>query len=112
MLVLRNARLIPQLTEGFEGRQGDIVIEKGIIQEIRPAKTVSAPEEAMLDMTGKTVIPGMIEAHLHLDLCGMDTWEENVQPDAYRTMRCLRLAQDNLKMGYTTVRDLATATTS
>ena len=36
----------------------------------------------------------------------MDTWEENVQPDAYRTMRCLRLAQDNLRMGYTTVRDL------
>ncbi len=29
-----------------------------------------------------------------------------MQPDAYRTMRCLRLAQDNLRMGYTTVRDL------
>lgn len=106
MLVLRNARLIPELTEGFEDKQGDIVIEKGLIQEIKAAKSVSAPEEMIIDMTGKTVIPGLIEAHLHLDLCGMDTWEENEQPDAYRTMRCLRLAQDNLKMGYTTVRDL------
>lgn len=106
MLVLRNARLIQELTEEFEDRQGDIVIDGGLIQEVRPAKTVSAPEEMIIDMTGKTVMPGLIEAHLHLDLCGMDTWEENVQPDAYRTMRCLRLAQDNLKMGYTTVRDL------
>lgn len=106
MLVLRNARLIPELTEAYEDRYGDIVIESGIIEEIKPAKSVSAPEEMVVDMTGKTVIPGLIEGHLHLDLCGMDTWEENVQPDAYRTMRCLRLAQDNLKMGYTTVRDL------
>lgn len=106
MLVLRNARLIQELTEGYEDGQGDIVIEDGVIQEIRPAKTVTAPEEMTMDMTGKTVIPGLIEGHLHLDLCGMDTWEENVQPDAYRTMRCLRLAQDNLRMGYTTVRDL------
>ena len=57
-------------------------------------------------MTGKTVIPGLIEAHLHLDLSGMNTFEENVQPDSYRIMRALRLAQDNLRQGYTTVRDL------
>ncbi len=76
MLVLRNARLIQELTEGHEDGQGDIVIEDGVIQEIRPAKTVTAPEEMTMDMTGKTVIPGLIEGHLHLDLCGMDTWEE------------------------------------
>jgi len=28
--------------------------------------------------------PGFIDAHVHLDLCGMNTFEENVQPDAYR----------------------------
>ena len=104
MLVLRNARLIPELTEGYQGSHGDIVIENGIIQEIKPEKTVSGG--SVVDMDGRTVIPGLIEAHLHLDLCGMDTFEENVQPDAYRTMRALRLAQNNLFKGYTTVRDL------
>lgn len=104
MIILRNARLIPELTEGYEGRTGDVVIEDGVIQEIKPAKTASG--ETVLDMTDKTVMPGMIEAHLHLDLCGMNTFEENVQPDAYRTMRALRLAQDNLRKGYTTIRDL------
>lgn len=104
MLVLRNARLIPELTEGYEYSTGDIVISDGIIQEILPPKTAVGDE--VLDMTDKTVIPGLIEAHLHLDLSGTSVFEENVLDDAYRTMRALKLAQDNLRMGYTTVRDL------
>lgn len=104
MLTLKNARIIPELVEGYEGNTADIVIDNGIIQEIKPANSVV--DSAALDMTGKTVIPGLIEAHLHLDLKGTNTFEENVQPDAYRTMTALRLAQDNLRMGYTTVRDL------
>lgn len=104
MLILRNARLIPELTEGYEEYSGDIIIENEVIQEIKPAKTASG--DNVIDMTNKTVIPGLIEGHLHLDLSGMDTYEENVMPDAYRTMRALYLAQNNLAMGYTTVRDL------
>ena len=104
MKVLRNARIIPELVEGYIDSTADIVVSDGIIQELKPAKSVSGGEQ--IDMTGKTVIPGLIEGHLHLDLCGMNTFEENVQPAAYRTMRALKLAQDNLRMGYTTVRDL------
>jgi len=104
MLILKNARLIPELTEDWSSESGDIVIEDGVIREIKAAGTAEGGEA--YDMAGKTVMPGMIEAHLHLDLSGMNTFEENVQPDAYRTMRAVRLAQDNLRMGYTTVRDV------
>ena len=104
MLILRNARLIPELTEGYYKSHGDIIIEDGIIQEIRPEKTTSG--DSVIDMNGMTVIPGLIEGHLHLDLSGLDTFEENTQSDAYRTMRALHLAQNNLAKGYTTVRDL------
>ena len=104
MVVLKNARILPELTEGFEGNRADIVISDGIIQEIKAPGTVVC--ENAYDMTGKTVIPGLIEGHLHLDLSGMNTFEENVQPDVYRAMRAVKLAQDNLRMGYTTVRDV------
>ena len=104
MLILKNARIIPELTEGYEGDRADIVVSDGIIQEIKSPGTAMTGE--IIDLTGKTVIPGLIEGHLHLDLCGMNTFEENVQPDAYRAMRALKLAQDNLRNGYTTVRDL------
>lgn len=104
MLVLRNARIIQELTPGFDGDTADIVVEGDRIVEILPAKTAKGTE--ILDMTGNTVMPGLIEAHLHLDLSGMDVYEENVMPDVYRGMRALKLAQDNLRRGYTTVRDL------
>lgn len=104
MMVLRNARVVPELMEGYEGTHADIVIEDGLIQEIREPKTVSGGE--ILDMTDRTVIPGLIDAHLYLDLKGTNVFEENVQPDAYRAMTAMKLAQDNLKMGYTTIRDL------
>ena len=85
MLILKNARIIPELTEGYEGDRADIVVSDGIIQEIKSPGTAMTGE--IIDLTGKTVIPGLIEGHLHLDLCGMNTFEENVQPDAYRAMK-------------------------
>ena len=104
MIVLRNARVIPELTPGFNDDRADIIIEDDKIADIVPAKTANG--ETVFDMTESTVIPGLIDAHVHLDLCGMDTFEENVQPDSFRVVRALRLAMDNLRKGYTTVRDL------
>lgn len=104
MKILRNARVIPELTPEFDGKYADIVINEDEIVEILPAKTAQGGE--VLDMTGNTVIPGLIEAHLHLDLWGTDVFEENVMTEAYRTMRALKLAQDDLRKGFTTVRDL------
>ena len=104
MTVLRNCRVLPELTPGCDGDRADIVIEGAKIAEILPTKTVCGGQ--ILDMTGNTVLPGLIEAHVHLDLCGMSTFEENTQSDVYRSMRALKLAQDNLRRGYTTIRDL------
>ena len=104
MIVLRNARVIPELTPGFNDDRADIIIEDDKIADIVTAKTANG--ETVFDMTESTVIPGLIDAHVHLDLCGMDTFEENVQPDSFRVVRALRLAMDNLRKGYTTVRDL------
>lgn len=106
MLILRNVRVIPQLTPNYNDTYADIVIENEKIVEILPAKSANYGEEYILDMEGKTITPGFIDAHVHLDLCGMNTFEENLQSDAYRVIRALRLAQDNLRKGYTTLRDV------
>ena len=58
MLVLRNARIIPELTEGYDSDRADIVIDNEIIQEIKAPKTADAGE--VLDMNDMTVIPGLI----------------------------------------------------
>ena len=60
MLVLKNARLIPELTEGFDGTCADIVIDGGVIEEIRSAGSLSASSAQTIDLSGKTLIPGLI----------------------------------------------------
>lgn len=103
MLVLKNARVLPELTVNHEGGLGDIVIDGEQISSIVPAGTGAGEE--VIDVGGRTLLPGFIDAHVHLDLCGMSTWEENEQPDAYRVLRAVNLAQTCLKKGFTTLRD-------
>ena len=49
------------------GRSGkwDVAITHGIISEIAP--TIAAPAQTTLDATGKLLIPGLVDAHIHLD---------------------------------------------
>ena len=53
MLTLKNCRLIPELTEGFEGAAADIVLDKGLIEGIYPVGMAPAGEGCeTLDMKG------------------------------------------------------------
>ncbi len=110
MLILKNARVLAELTPQIDSDFADIYIEGEKITKIIKSGTDNIPEQGsnvqILDMSGNTVLPGLIEGHLHLDLCGMNTFEENTESGTYRVMRALKLAQDNLKQGYTTVRDV------
>jgi cytosine deaminase len=47
------------------GRQQDLAIHQGRIREI--AARISSPAQATLDITGKLVLPGFIESHIHPD---------------------------------------------
>ena len=104
ILVLQNARVLGELTPGFKGDFADIVIDGDRILDILPAGSAVTGE--IINVNGKSVLPGFIDAHVHLDLSGMDTWQENTQSDAFRVLRAVSLAQDNLKKGFTTLRDL------
>ena len=41
MIVIKNCRLIPELTEGFDEAKADLVIDGKYICEILPARTAS-----------------------------------------------------------------------
>jgi cytosine deaminase len=47
------------------GRQHDVAIQQGQIRHI--AQHIDTPAQQTLDITGKLVLPGFIEAHIHLD---------------------------------------------
>ena len=101
----------------FDGRQmhpGWQVLVKGnrIVAVGEPAN-INAPTSAkVLDLTGTTLMPGMIEGHSHLFLHPYNetTWNDQVLTEsrAERTARAVVHAKETLMAGFTTVRDLGT----
>ena len=98
VIALRGARIIT-----MKGREiienGDLVVRDNRILGIGPSGSVSIPEEAhILDVSGKTIIPGYIDIHAHM----WTSW------GVHRKQVWEYLA--NLAYGVTTTRDPQTMT--
>ena len=123
MLVVKNCKFIPELTEGTTLTEGNLYLENGVITKITPvdelpegaadaqAARIFGGETAdvqVLDAQGATVMPGLIDMHTHMQMgasYGSDL--ASVRPTVpSQTLDCLRFAQAMLNMGYTTVRDV------
>ncbi len=81
------------------------------IEAVGPA--VTAPADAtVVELTGDTLMPGLIEGHSHLFLHPYNEtpWDDQVlhEPLALRTARATVAAKATLLAGFTTVRDLGT----
>ena len=78
--VYSGARLI--LGNGRVIENGAFVVANGRIADIGPADAVKAPSGATrIDVSGKTVIPGMINIHVHIGYEGYTSWgAENYTP--------------------------------
>ncbi len=85
-----------------------LVIDDGLITYAGQFDAAKMPVNSeVLDLSGNTIIPGLIDAHIHMDLHGMgNTYEENLVEDKLRTIRALKEMQDTLKNGITTVRNV------
>ena len=88
-----------------------VLIRGDKIEAVGPS--VPTPADAtVVDLAGKTVLPGLIEGHSHLFLHPYNetSWDDQVlhEPLALRTARATVAAKATLWAGFTTVRDLGT----
>jgi len=81
------------------------------IQAVGPREEVPIPEGARrFDLTGKFILPGLIDAHIHLDMHGMsDTYHESLVEDKLRTIRAAVQMRNTVRAGITTVRNAGSA---
>lgn len=66
MFILKNANLITMAPDFEEEFIGDIAVEGGVIKAVGKDLRFDGAEE--IDLTGKTVIPGVIDAHCHIGM--------------------------------------------
>lgn len=102
--VLKNCKLIPELTEGTELTCADVLIEDGKIAGIAETGSSFKDVEESTDLHGATLMPGLIDAHVHLRWLEEKAWVTNVRP-SWRSFDEYHFAKFMLDNGYTTVRD-------
>jgi len=100
-----------QLIDGNGGdpiANGAVVIEDGRITEVGEVTEVAIPDGAeVIETTGKTVMPGLIDAHLHfLGVRGSSQVEWLVDAVEVRAIRSVMDAWQVLDSGFTTVREI------
>lgn len=104
-LIIKNCRLIPELTEGTDLEYGDVWIKDGIIEAVFPYSTCIPDMNCkVIDAKDATLMPGMIDAHVHLYMAGNADECANMYPGD-RVFGCYRYAKYFLDYGYTTLRD-------
>lgn len=101
----------------FDGRDGQrhpgwrVLVRGEVIVAVGP--DISTPADAeTVTLPGTTLMPGLIDAHVHLFLHPYNetSWNDQVlkEPLALRTVRAAANARATLMAGFTTVRDLGT----
>jgi imidazolonepropionase-like amidohydrolase len=107
MIVFTNARIVDG-TAPEPSAPMTVVIEGGIIREV--SRTGATPVSDRIDLTGKTLMPGLIDAHVHTVASVASLGANAALPDALIAHRAAHIMKAMLLRGFTTVRDVGGAT--
>jgi imidazolonepropionase-like amidohydrolase len=105
-LVLRGGAIFDSEARTFRA-PADLVCRAGRIAEISATAAVE-PGTIEIDCTGKFLLPGLIDCHVHLTVAGDPGELNNLRNDsaAVRAWHAGKSAERTLQAGVTTVRDL------
>lgn len=105
-ILISNARIV----DGSQDRPTDpmqIAVENGRIKEV--GASVSFASDEKLDLKGLTVMPGLIDCHVHTIATTANLGENAALPSSLVAAKSAHLMNQMLMRGFTTVRDLGGA---
>lgn len=84
---------------------GDVVISEGRIVDVG----LGLDGDVSVDCTGRTILPGLFDCHVHVTMTGIDVMQRLSRPFSYQFFEAARNLEATLATGITTVRDAAGA---
>jgi imidazolonepropionase-like amidohydrolase len=104
-MLLRNATVISMVgPEPQKGTAADVLIADGRIVGVGPSLAPRGSDRTV-DLTGKYLLPGLIDAHTHITISGGLVEQELAYDPRVRVLRAADNARRTLLAGITTIRD-------
>ena len=87
-------------------KPANILIEGNLIKSINPTSIPKNTE--IIDLTGKVLLPGLMDMHVHLDMDFVDNYQYQLvtESGSKQTLRASKNARKTLLAGFTTVRNI------
>jgi imidazolonepropionase-like amidohydrolase len=104
-LLISNARI-------FDGRNADcaegmqVLVADGLVQEISAQPLRAGDDARKIDAGGRTLMPGLIDAHVHAVASDVVLTRVEALGESYRAAYAARMLHHALMSGFTTVRDV------
>jgi imidazolonepropionase-like amidohydrolase len=103
-LLLKNARVFDGLSENCPDNM-QVLVEGGLIREVSE-KPINPGNALVIDAGGRTLMPGLIDAHIHAYASDVNVQKVDLAGEPYRTAHAARMLGFALDGGFTTVRDI------
>lgn len=101
--LIKNARLLDPLQAELLDRH-DLLIEGDTIREVSD-RPLAAGHARVIDAGGRTVMPGLIDLHVHVIAVELNLALQAHLPNVLVTLRSVPILRGMLRRGFTTVRD-------
>lgn len=91
---------------GSDPRRADLVLDGGVIAAVLgEGQQPDAPVDQRIELAGHTILPGLIDCHVHSVVSGSDSLKLAQEPFSYQFYAAQRNLAATLDLGITTVRD-------
>ena len=106
--IFRNARI-------FDGdsatliENADVIISGGSIADVAPGRVPANPGDEIIDCARRVLMPGLIDAHVHVYAAGLNLTRLAQTPVSYLAHFAAIFLHGCLERGFTTVRDVGGA---